>query len=311
VSVSVLGIRHHGPGSARSVERALRELRPDAVLIEGPPEAEPLLALAAHEDMRPPVALLGYAVDDPGRSAFYPFARFSPEWGAIRHALAEGAALRMIDLPLAHVLAEEAGREHLSFQRDPIAWLAEAAGHGDPERFWEDVVEHRGGGDAFPAIAEAMAALRELDSGDDDASEQRREAHMRQAIRRAVKDGYERIAVVCGAWHVPALTEPLPPAAKDVALLKGLPKVSVAMTWVPWTHGRLSYAQGYGAGVASPGWYHHLFTAPDRIVERWLVAVAALLRDEDLPVSSAHVIEATRLAETLAVLRGRPAAGLS
>ncbi len=83
------------------------------------------------------------------------------------------------------------------------------------------------------------------------------------------------------------------------------------MTWVPWTHGRLAYAQGYGAGVASPGWYHHLFTTADRIVERWLVAVAGVLRAEDLPVSSAHVIEATRLAETLAVLRGRPAAGLS
>ena len=34
------------------------------------------------------------------------------------------------------------------------------------------------------------------------------------------------------------------------------------MTWVPWTHGRLASWQGYGAGVSSPGWYHHLFTAP-------------------------------------------------
>ena len=30
-TVDVLGIRHHGPGSARSVARALDELRPDAV----------------------------------------------------------------------------------------------------------------------------------------------------------------------------------------------------------------------------------------------------------------------------------------
>jgi len=35
-----------------------------------------------------------------------------------------------------------------------------------------------------------------------------------------------------------------------------------------------------------------------------------VLRRHDLPVSSAHVIEATRLAETLAALRGRPLAGL-
>ena len=37
--------------------------------------------------MRPPVALLAYAADEPGRAVFYPFARFSPEWQAIRYAL--------------------------------------------------------------------------------------------------------------------------------------------------------------------------------------------------------------------------------
>src|SRR5262249_20585184 len=154
------------------------------------------------------------------------------------------------------------------------------------------------------AIGEAMAAVRaETDAaeppqaiGDAPVGPHRdelREAYMRQALRAAQSEGFTRIAVVCGAWHVPALTEPLPAAAKDAALLRGLPKVPVAMTWVPWTHGRLSYAQGYGAGVASPGWYHHLFTAADRVVERRLVDVATLLRAEDLPVSSAHVIEAT------------------
>ena len=80
------------------------------------------------------------------------------------------------------------------------------------------------------------------------------------------------------------------------------------MTWVPWTHGRLASWQGYGAGVRSPGWYHHLFTAPDRTS---VAAVAgrgrpACCAREGLPVSSAHVIEAVRLAEALATLRGRP-----
>ena len=44
---------------------------------------------------------------------------------------------------------------------------------------------------------------------------------------------------------------------------------------------------------------------------RWLTKVAGVLRARDLPVSSAHVIEAVRLADTLAVLRGRPLAGLA
>ena len=59
--VAVLGIRHHGPGSARSVLAELDRLSRTAVLIEGPADADPLVALAADPELRPPVALLGYA----------------------------------------------------------------------------------------------------------------------------------------------------------------------------------------------------------------------------------------------------------
>jgi hypothetical protein len=134
---------------------------------------------------------------------------------------------------------------------------------------------------------------------------------MRRTIRAALGEGFGRVAVVCGAWHAPALAGPLPTAASDSRLLRGLRRRKATVTWVPWTHGRLAVASGYGAGVTSPGWYHHVFVAPDRPVTRWLTRVAAVLREEDLPVSSADVIDGVRLADTLAVLRGRPLAGLA
>ncbi|GDY54439.1 hypothetical protein SVIO_050620 [Streptomyces violaceusniger] len=195
---------------------------------------------------------------------------------------------------------------------DPLAVLSEAAGYDDPERWWEDVIEHRGTGgvEAFVAVAEAMEALRaEYGHGghEDDAV---REAHMRLRLREARREFGDEVAVVCGAWHVPALVERTT-ATADRKLLKGLPKVKTEISWVPWTHRRLARHSGYGAGITSPGWYDHLFHAPDRPVERWLTKVAGLLRDEDFAVSSAHVIEAVRLAETLAAMRGRPLAGLA
>ncbi|MEV0030812.1 DUF5682 family protein [Nocardia sp. NPDC050793] len=144
-----------------------------------------------------------------------------------------------------------------------------------------------------------------------DAHTLRREAYMRQTMRKALKGGSRRLAVVCGAWHAPALAGKLGPAAPDARLLKGMPKVKATVTWVPYTHSRLASSSGYGAGVDSPGWYHHLFTAADQPIARWLTKVAGVLRAHDLPVSSAHVIEAVRLAETLAALRQRPLAGLS
>ncbi|MDX3641243.1 DUF5682 family protein [Streptomyces sp. MB09-02B] len=324
----LLGVRHHGPGSARAVRAVLDAARPRVVLIEGPPEADGLIPLAADEDMRPPVALLAHAVDEPGRSSFWPFAEFSPEWVAIRWALAHGVPARFIDLPAAHSLVREheedadaepegsaSPPEEEPLRGDPLAALAEAAGYDDAERWWEDVVEHRGtGGDVFAPFAvleEAMGVLREAYGTGGRDRDLVREAYMRLQVRAAQKEfGDDGVAVVCGAWHVPALRQKRTVAA-DRALLKGLPKVKADMTWVPWTNRRLARAGGYGAGIDSPGWYGHLFGAPDRPVERWLTKVAGLLREEDRIVSSAHVIEAVRLAETLAAMRGRPLPGLT
>ncbi|MEC3974837.1 DUF5682 family protein [Amycolatopsis sp. H20-H5] len=310
-ATQLLGIRHHGPGSARAVAARLAELAPDVVLIEGPPEADALVALAAEDAMRPPVALLAYATDDVSRAAFWPFAVFSPEWQAVRYATAAGVPVRFCDLPAAYQFAAEPAEPGAGRSADPLAELAAAGGYDDPERWWDDVIEsRRGGASPFAVIAEAMSALREGE-GPGEVREQRREAYMRTVLRKARKDGFERIAVVCGAWHVPALSEPLPPAARDQSVLKGLAKRKVACTWVPWTHGRLAAGSGYGAGVRSPGWYHHLFTTAEDVTARWLTEVAGVLREEDLPVSTAHVIEAVRLAEALAALRGRSSAGLA
>ncbi|MFI8002025.1 DUF5682 family protein [Streptomyces sp. NPDC086010] len=322
-----LGVRHHGPGSARAVLAALEEARPRAVLVEGPPEGDALLPLAADDGMRPPVALLAHAVDDPGRAAFWPLADFSPEWVAIRWALGHGVPVRFMDLPAANSLAMSGPPEDGSDARgdldgegrgiDPLGILAGTAGHDDPERWWEDVVEHRGQAgpqaDArgpFAALAEAMTALREAYGDGGHPQDAVREACMRLRLRAARREFGDDIAVVCGAWHVPALAARTTVAA-DRSLLKGIPKVRTEVTWVPWTHRRLARRSGYGAGIESPGWYAHLFASPDRAVERWMTKVAGLLREEDRPVSPAHVIEAVRLAETLAALRGRPAVGLA
>lgn len=351
----LFGIRHHGPGSARSLRAALEQLAPDCVLVEGPPDAEPVLALAAHAEMKPPVALLIYDPEKPQRAVYYPFAVFSPEWQAIQYALARQVPLRFMDLPQSIQLGLMAEAEAAAnapadtppdqtdpeaddandpapapeppaeatvtsaLHLDPIAYLAQAAGYSDSERWWEHMVEHRRDGtDIFAAVLEAMTALREaalpsalqqLEPG----REARREAHMRQTIRAAQKEGFQRIAVVCGAWHAPVLAS-LPAAREDAALLKGLPKRKVVATWIPWTYSRLAQASGYGAGIASPGWYDFLWdlrgSASARVATHWLAHVAQLLRGEDLDASSASVIEAVRLAESLAALRGRPLPGL-
>ncbi|NJN15424.1 MAG: hypothetical protein HC822_03590 [Oscillochloris sp.] len=334
--VHIFGIRHHGPGSARSLVRALDQLQPDLLLIEGPPDADELLPLLDHPDLEPPVALLVYAAEMPRRAAFYPFARFSPELQAIRFALARTIPLRFCDLPQRHWMAladqdltaasdsEPAHAEQPADApapehpvHDPLGALAAAAGYSDGERWWELMVEHRRDDvGLFAAILEAMGALREHAPPLRDPVEPLREAWMRRTIRQAEREGFQRIAVVCGAWHAPVLVDHGDRRGDD-ALLKNLPKIKTAVSLAPWTYGHLAMRSGYGAGVLSPGWYDHLWAmsernaAPRETTIRWLTHAARLLRAEDLDASSAHVIEAARLAEALAALRNLPLPGLA
>ncbi len=198
---------------------------------------------------------------------------------------------------------------------DPLRMLAEAAGFSESEQWWERLVEqHQNTGpqsaiDLFQAILEAMTALREAAPPETDPIAIRREAAMRQAIRAGLAAGCQRIAVVCGAWHAPALID-LEDAPADADLLQGLPEMEVRATWIPWTYARMTRQSGYGAGIDSPGWYGHLWNTESEIATRWMIRVAQLLRAEDLDISPAHVIEAVRLAEALAVLRDHPLPGL-
>lgn len=318
--VQLFGIRHHGPGSARRLVEALDALRPAAVLIEGPADASHLLPMLADPAMQTPVALLAYAEDDPAHASFFPFTDYSPEYQAACWAVAHGAALRFIDLPASDRLGGRGGEIEEDFvaaaadddpiSRDPIGTLAAAAGYDDGESWWSDVIEENpSSGPVFAAVADAMTALRR-EAGPISAREAAREAHMRIEIANAAKESDGPVAVVCGAWHVPALAERRSLGA-DRDRLKGRPKAKTKATWAPWTSPRLARASGYGAGVVAPGWCEHLWNtrhAADRD-SVWLARIARVMRERGHFVSTASVIEAQRLGVALAALRDRPHPG--
>lgn len=213
----------------------------------------------------------------------------------------------------------------LAIARDPIGAIARIAGYEDGESWWNDWVEtldaaeHDAAqaGDASPedpfqvfeAVAEIMQALRDA-APPPSRLDAMREAHMRLQIAAAARETDGAVAVICGAWHVPALRG-RHKAGQDRALLAGLPKQNMQQTWVPWTFPRLATASGYGAGVTAPRWYAHLWRhgARESGAARWLTAVARAFREGGAQVSTASVIEAVRMAAALARLRERPRIG--
>lgn len=333
------GIRHHGPGSARSLLAALEHDPPDLILIEGPPDAEALLTWVADAQMQPPVALLVFNPKNLRQASFFPFAEFSPEWQAILFGLQRNIPVRFMDLPMSLSfglqpdddaplqLALDMLQTADPVAADPFSEIARLAGYTDPERWWEATFERwPGAGGREPGvenprpqpqnselILELMRALRESrEQGGYVESRETllREAYMRQTIRKAEKDGFQNIAVVCGAWHAPVLAAPTAhKASTDAALLKGLKKVKTAATWIPWSFDRLAAQSGYGAGVSAPAWYREIWAGNSELV-RWFSKAAQLLRTQDMVLSSAHVIEAVRLADTLAALRNTVQPGI-
>ena len=319
MAVHILGIRHHGVGSAKNVKAQLAIIKPDIVLVEGPPEISEMLLSVGKQDLNPPAAIMVYNSEEPKESVFYPFAEYSPEWVAIQYANKNSIPVRTIDLPVSISLARKKEKqlaesiepnEDIESKVDPLTYLAESSGYKTGEEWWEYHFEQLkdNTSEHFEAVMHVMDALRaEGLKSDLDKENIHREAYMRTLIRQVQNEMFSNIVIICGAWHAPALIDLDGTTKSDAKILKELPKskIKITSTWIPWTNSRLSMFSGYGAGIYSPGWYEHQWKSTKNIEISWLSKVANILRSKGFDISTAHVIEAFTLCRSLAALRNK------
>ena len=206
----------------------------------------------------------------------------------------------------------ESGSDAAGTTRDGTDAKDEREAH---ELFWERVLEHAADGEGYRQGAAAYGKelrLRE-ETEDRDARRDRaegriREAYMCRVMAQAVAAGVPagRMVVVTGAYHLEGL-QSVPPMTD--AELAALPRRPAACTLMPYTSYRLSSLSGYGAGTKAPAYSSLIWQGLHRRDPRWharayLTCIARYLRREGHPVSTADVIEAVRLADALALLRG-------
>ncbi len=331
----IFPVRHFSPAAAVLVERWLEERKPDIVLIEGPADATDQLIHLAHELTKPPVALLAFTTDRPVKSMIFPFAVYSPEWVALRWALDRKKVVRLMDLPAMtflalHQLESEADlsaddaaeatgetpspRDHTqAYLDDPAEAIARIAGDPDHDAWWERNFENLDQVESYRQAAYAFGeGLRATTTDHDAELTARREAHMRREIidARISARKLPTIAVICGAFHAPALSDALPPMSDEEH--RQLPRSSGTITVMPFSYGRLARQHGYGAGNQAPRYfelrYYLALAGQERTTAaRHLAEVARHLRGEGQIRSSAEVIEAVRLADGLAQMRGATA----
>lgn len=342
--VHVFGVRHLSPSGAYQLRAFLDEVRPTAVLVEGPSDASGFIGQLASRGVEPPVALLAYTDRMPVRTLLFPLAAYSPEYQAFLWASRHRAVCEFIDLPTGNALAlqqlrdesdgngadeisEEDAAERRSARDIRVDYalrqhalyrkIAELADEPDYEAYWERSFEHNLNQGAYrEAIHAFSASMRELTEADERGADPRetaynelREAFMRRRILETMAAGHpaERIVVVTGAHHASALDLALP-AMGDEEWGK-LPSAATRLTLMPYTYYKLSTHSGYGAGNQAPAYYQLFWEClnENRLAELptiYLTRLATLLREAGTHRSTASVIEGVRLAGALAFMKG-------
>jgi hypothetical protein len=338
-------VRHHSPACALALRELIREVRPAAVLIEGPDEFDQLLPLLLDAKTRPPVAVLSQAADPRDddasalRSVFFPFCDYSPEWVALHAAAAAGAQIAFIDQPW-HALParEEAGDEARSLMSERylahsayLKGLAARSGCRDQDELWDHLFELRPAAalrdwrglfaDVFcycamarldyePEVLEADGSLP-------------RERHMAAHVRQWRAKVSGPIVVVTGGFHTLALQQmldmpaPAPsPASRAAASARPQPG-----NWlIRYSFDRLDALNGYAAGMPSPAYYQWVWDsaiagphgpALQDVAADCLARLARQSRDRGLAdqVSTADVQAAVVHACRIADLRGHAGPG--
>jgi hypothetical protein len=313
-------VRHHSPACSWMVAAMIRELQPEIVMIEMPSDLERFVDLLADAETVPPIAVTAFpeaGPDEARHSLYYPFARHSPEYVAIKEAKAIGASIRFIDMPVGLRSREQGGsRAGLSSERPFdaagfVSALCRTLGLRDGGEVWDHLFETRLGNPDwrgfFSDVHAYCTALRETTdpnmlAADDTLA---REAAMRWHLSDAAG---RRAVVVTGGFHTPALLE------EGEATQPAAPPVESYL--VRYSEDALDEASGYGAGLRFPLWYDKLWQKaqdaggpPD-----WRAAAletglgfAAICAAAGRRIALPQVVELIGIAESLARFKGRQA----
>jgi hypothetical protein len=311
-------VRHHSPACARQVDRLIRDVRPDAVLIEGPRDASHLIPLLTHPKTRMPVAIYttyvrrveGVDLGPLRHAAYYPLCDYSPELVAIRAAAEVGARARFIDLSYPEMVL--AGRadgdakalsllEERHLAHSALVWeTCRRVGARDPDDLWDHLFEVDGDRRDPPTFFRdvlAYCALARRDYTPEMLAADGTDAR-EAAMAAAVAEETGRVVVVTGGFHtvaLPAATPAMPrpskvdPADALVALMR-------------YGFEQLDRLNGYASGMPAPEFYQRMWEGQE--LAAIVVELARTCRQRRIGTSVADEIAALEHARRLAGLRG-------
>lgn len=315
----VIGVRHHSPACARLVAGVISEVRPWAVLIEGPSDMNTRLnelSLAHHL----PVAIYSYRLSANGGTqcaTWAPFCDYSPEWVALKAGGAVGAQVRFIDLPAWHEIFFETSNRYADgtfHTSDALIAVARSYGFDSTDALWDHLFEQQQDPARLEAdLARYFAAYRhEAEAQPNDLV---REAYMASWVQAMLGQAPAQatVLVVCGGFHKPAIEARVQAGGETPMAVPAVPRASAAdgasedctgSYLIPMTFRRLDAFAGYASGMPSPAYYQALWQQGQQAWEYMMGLVVASLRSKGQRVSTGDFIAARKNVLALANLRG-------
>ncbi|MCU0548610.1 MAG: DUF5682 family protein [Leptolyngbya sp. Prado105] len=304
-------VRHHSPVCARLIRELATQIRPAAILIEGPADFNHQID-QLYLPHQLPIAIYSYAhfADNTRYAAFYPYCVYSPEWQALQIAKALEIPAKFIDLPWSKMATAKTANHRYHDrglrQSQYVQLICEKLGIEGLDHLWDHLFE----------IDPTLSVETYLDRAHqfcfhcrslDEASleDQRREAFMAERIRQAMAVYSGQILVVTGGFHSYALYARLAQGSEleDISN-EAIVQQGIALT--PFSYDRLDSLTGYDAGMPNPGFYHQVWhhrTQGTSIYRAVFTEIVIALRSHRQLVSAADLIAIESAAYALATLR--------
>lgn len=335
-------VRHHSPSGALLLRRLVDEMRPDAILIEGPSDYNERIEelFLAHEL---PIAIYCFARSKEGarRGAYYPFCSYSPEWQALQCAKDMKIKVAFIDLPWRQMVTATTRMHRYAdgelHEDKYVSLLCKQFGVDDFNALWDRIIES----DRELQVEEYFARCHNLcynmrySRSEIEGEDNAREIFMAQQIRDWMQAVPGRILVVTGGFHSHRVMELVnePALGAGAAALPDSPVdgadateaqgsdadddddvsddgVVEGIALTPYSYERLDALTGYDSGMPGPGFYHQVFEdrnwqGSSQTYRQLLFKAVESLRGQKQVVSSADLVALENAAINLARLRGQ------
>ncbi|MDE7478524.1 MAG: hypothetical protein K2M91_11340 [Lachnospiraceae bacterium] len=294
--IMLVPVRHHSPACSLQIQKIFADWKPDAVLVEGPDNANTLLSVMLHKDTRAPFAIYYAYHDKAGKiseekehyKCYYPFLDYSPELAALRQAHENRIEMSFIDLSYGDILAASSARvtegeaprnyndDYLLTRNAYIERLCEKTGLRSFDEFWEKYFEINGMDEDSSVWFTHLNTYCELARKNTPAEVLAhegclaREQHMAarivlQALRGCKGTKIQKILVITGGFHTPGLRERLSDEnwQETVQYAKKIehyvPNQDESVYLMPYSMEAADALNGYASGMPYTGFYQKIW----------------------------------------------------